>query len=273
MLTERMDPVKASPFELGNPRADRAALLIHGFTGTPWDMLPLGEALADRGFYVRGMRLPGHGLTPHAMLSASADHWVHAVLTEVDALTRSRAHRPLFLSGLSMGALLSVLAAAARPGKIAGLGLLAPAMRLRDQRVELLRRIGRLDVLAKLRPWVRKDASDIADPEALREAPMLSSWPTQRLFDLFSLQARVRTQMAHVTCPALVMTALKDHVVTPEGGHALARGLVRSPRVRLIRLDQGFHIMPRDFGRERVAKEVGDFFVNECERLGAAREG
>ncbi len=255
-----MDPVKASPFELGSSRADRAALLIHGFTGTPWDMLPLGEALASRGFYVRGMRLPGHGVTPHAMLSVSADHWVNAVLAEVDAFLRLAPHRPLFLSGLSMGALLSVLAAAARPGKISGLGLLAPAMRLRDQRVELLRRIGRFDLFTRLQPWVRKDASDIADPEALRDAPILSSWPTRRLLDLFTLQARTRLQMAHVTCPALVMTALKDHVVTPEGGEELARGMKRSPQVRLIRLDQGFHIMPRDFGRERVAKEVGDFF-------------
>src|SRR5207247_2364206 len=36
-------------------------LLVHGFTGTPEEMRPLGEALAARGFPVYGVRLAGHG--------------------------------------------------------------------------------------------------------------------------------------------------------------------------------------------------------------------
>src|SRR5256885_14246546 len=36
-------------------------LLIHGFTATPDEMRPLGEALAARGFPVRAVRLAGHG--------------------------------------------------------------------------------------------------------------------------------------------------------------------------------------------------------------------
>ncbi len=36
-------------------------LLVHGFTGAPDEMRPLGEALAAAGFPVRAVRLPGHG--------------------------------------------------------------------------------------------------------------------------------------------------------------------------------------------------------------------
>src|SRR5436309_331310 len=36
-------------------------LLVHGFTGTPEEMRPLGEALAARGFPVHAVRLAGHG--------------------------------------------------------------------------------------------------------------------------------------------------------------------------------------------------------------------
>ena len=44
-------------------RLDRqvAAVDGHGFTATPDEMRPLGEALAARGFRVEGVRLPGHG--------------------------------------------------------------------------------------------------------------------------------------------------------------------------------------------------------------------
>src|SRR2546428_11933352 len=36
-------------------------LLVHGFTGTPEEMRPLGEALTARGFPVYAVRLAGHG--------------------------------------------------------------------------------------------------------------------------------------------------------------------------------------------------------------------
>jgi carboxylesterase len=255
VLTERMDRVKASPFELG--AGDDAALLVHGFTGSPWDVQPLGEALASRGYFVRGLRLPGHGQTPDAMLGVGADDWQQAVLAAVDALPD---RRRVFLAGLSMGALLSVLAAAARPDRVAGLALLAPAMRVKKRGVDLLLRAGWFGEVARLSPWQFKDATDIADPEAQQQAPLLRAWPTRRLLDLHEIQRRARAAMAQVRAPALVMTARLDHVVTPDGGEELAFGLRASPRVRLIRLEEGFHVMPRDFGRERVAREVGDFF-------------
>ena len=255
VLTERMDPVKASPFDLGG--GDDAVLLVHGFTGSPWDMRPLGEALADRGFFARGILLPGHGQSGDAMLGVRAEDWEHTVHGAVDALS---GHRKLFLAGLSMGALLSVLAAVRKPERISGLALLAPAMRLRNNRLELLRRSGKLDWFLRLQPWVKKDATDIADPVALKEAPLMARWPTRRLLDLFALQHRARQKMHAVKAPSLVMVAQSDHVVTPEGGEELARGLRGAPTVKLVRVEDGFHIMPRDFGRERVAKEVCDFF-------------
>src|SRR5688572_17767016 len=61
---QRMDPEKTAPFELGS--GDDACLLLHGFTGSPWDMRPLGERLSERGYAVRAIRLPGHGSTPLA---------------------------------------------------------------------------------------------------------------------------------------------------------------------------------------------------------------
>ena len=45
-----LDPSLTAPFELGI--GPGACLLVHGFTGTPWDVRPLGEALARGGFRV-----------------------------------------------------------------------------------------------------------------------------------------------------------------------------------------------------------------------------
>ena len=46
-LDRSMDPQKTAPFTLG--KGEDACLLVHGFTGSPWDLRPLGEALAARG--------------------------------------------------------------------------------------------------------------------------------------------------------------------------------------------------------------------------------
>ena len=39
----------------------KAVLLIHGYTGTPSEMLPLGNYLNQLGYTVLCRRLPGHG--------------------------------------------------------------------------------------------------------------------------------------------------------------------------------------------------------------------
>ena len=44
-------------FEAGSSRA----MLIHGFLGSPRDMRPLAQELADSGITARGMLLPGFG--------------------------------------------------------------------------------------------------------------------------------------------------------------------------------------------------------------------
>jgi alpha-beta hydrolase superfamily lysophospholipase len=60
-----LDEGKTATFELPGDRG--ACLLIHGFTGTPWDVRPLGEALSAAGISVQAPRLPGHGTTPAAI--------------------------------------------------------------------------------------------------------------------------------------------------------------------------------------------------------------
>src|SRR5438270_13533902 len=107
-----MDLEKTRPFELGAAEAPDACLLIHGFTGSPWDMRPLGDALAARGYRVKGVRLPGHGGEPEAMAGVSARDWEEACETALDSLASTPR---VFVAGLSMGALLALLLAARRP--------------------------------------------------------------------------------------------------------------------------------------------------------------
>lgn len=249
-----MDPRKTAPFDLG--RGEDVCLLLHGFTGSPWDVRPLGEALAARGMRVVAPRLPGHGTTPQALLHVNWRDWQAAADSALLAL---HGHRNVFVGGLSMGALLALGLAARHPETVKALALVAPAVRFRGPRMFLIRQLARTPVLEWARPWVEKTGTDLSDPEALAEAPVLPAFPVARLRDLCTLQNLAVRDVAHVRCPTLVAVAEQDHVVDPEGGRWLARRLTASPSVRLLSLREGFHIIPRDTAGPRLASEVGDF--------------
>jgi esterase/lipase len=86
-------------------------LLIHGFTGSPPELLPLGKYLAERGCMVAAPLLAGHGTRVEDLAATSWQDWLQSA---ADALKRLREEpiERIFLIGISMGGLLSLMLAA-----------------------------------------------------------------------------------------------------------------------------------------------------------------
>ncbi len=226
---------------------------MHGFTGTPWDVRPLGEALAAGGFRVRGLRLPGHGTTPQAMLEAGAADWLAACEEGLAAFREPR----VAVVGLSVGALLVIILGARHPDRVQAVVGLAPAVRFKDALTRGLRMARPLLAVAeRLHPWVHKSTTDLLDPAARAAAPVLAAWPLRRLRDVWDVQDLARASAGKVQAPVLLAVARHDHVVDGRGAKELARRLKHAQSVRFIELDQGAHIMPRDEGRAVLQQEV-----------------
>lgn len=229
-------------------------LLLHGFTGSPWEVRPLGDSLAARGYHVLAPRLPGHGTTPEAMLFVSFTDWEHeaeAALRELEGFER------VFVAGLSMGALLSMLLAARFPTRVAALALMAPAIRLASKASRVLEALRVLKHHPLDDLWVPKYSSDLEDEEVRANAPRLQRYPAARLRDVFALQTLAARAAPQVQCPSIVLVAENDHVIDVPAASQLPRRLRGS---RLVLVQRGFHLMPRDVDRARVAAEVGAFF-------------
>jgi carboxylesterase len=252
-----MDPEKTAAFQLGE--GSTACLMLHGFTGSPWDLRPLGEVLARNGYRVSAIQLPGHCSTPQAMVGVGGADWK---LAAERALLGLQGSPRIFVVGLSMGALLALIAAAKRPERVAGLALIAPAVRLRGLGSRLAKWGSSLGLL-RLRSWVSKASTDIEDPVQRDAAPLLAAFPSARLLDLWMLQDEA-LQAAHaIRAPVLIAMADQDHVVSIHGGTALARALTQCPRMHWVRIERGFHVIPRDFGSPILAKQVLSFFGGE----------
>jgi carboxylesterase len=232
MQARRLDDtpfeLKTAPFTLGPPlaEADVAVLLLHGFTGSPWEVRLLGEALAERGAHVRAPRLPGHGTTPEAMLWANHHDWLFAAQENLEAL---RGARRLVIAGLSMGGLLAMILAARRMVRVDGLVLMAP---------------------------VKKKGTDIEDEEIRAQSPVLWRYPLSRAYDLMELQDLARDAEPRITCPSLVLAARNDHVVDTQKVISLSQ---RLPFSRLLELQRGFHIIPRDTDRAIALSAIAQF--------------
>lgn len=133
LLTAEVDRARADavpdadlPFSLVPAGAQAAVLLVHGFTATPWEMRPLAEALAERGFASLAVRLPGHGTGPEDLATRRWEEWLESVIRGFDLLA---GHFPrVYCAGLSTGALLAVALAGVR--QPAGLVLFSPYLRL-----------------------------------------------------------------------------------------------------------------------------------------------
>lgn len=114
------------------PRA--AALLVHGLTDSPYVLHGIAERLHDRGVWVMGLRMPGHGTAPAELTRVRWEDWAAAVRLAARSLrARVGPDVPLYLVGFSTGAALSVEYVLARlEGEdlpaIAGLVLMSPAI-------------------------------------------------------------------------------------------------------------------------------------------------
>ncbi len=106
-----------APFTLGPEETGMACLLIHGFGGTPAEMRGLGEALAAQGMRVYGMRLAGHCEGEEIFARTTRKQWLASA---EEGLAQLERYQHVFIAGLSMGGVLSLLLASFHPERVAG---------------------------------------------------------------------------------------------------------------------------------------------------------
>jgi alpha-beta hydrolase superfamily lysophospholipase len=246
------------------PRA--LVALCHGLGEHSGRYGALASDLAEAGYSVASMDLPGHGEAPGPRGDIPSwalvrDHGLPALFTALHDLPGQPRGLPRILFGHSMGGLVALDFAVHHAREIAGVAASAPGLRaaLPPWWKLALANVARITTPAAGFPHGLPDAGMSRDPEVLRlrkEDPLMHDRISPRLyFQLTEAQQRVMREARRLAVPALVMHGEADTVTDPEGSRefvAAAPGAL----ARLVTYPGSYHEIFNDLDRARVVRDL-----------------
>jgi len=93
-------------FDPGINNTKGVILLLHGLSDSPFHMRDLGMLFKKEGFFVLGLRLPGHGTLPSGLLNVTTQQWIEATnwgAQQLYTIAQERNNVPFFMGGFSTG--------------------------------------------------------------------------------------------------------------------------------------------------------------------------
>ncbi|OWU84227.1 hypothetical protein ATO6_14410 [Oceanicola sp. 22II-s10i] len=237
----------AEPFEYQGK--DCSVLVLHGFTGSTQSMRHLGQSLNEAfGFHVLGPCLAGHGTSPDEMEKTGYLDW----MASADVAFQQLAARgdPVFVTGLSMGGMLTLGLAEAYAGTIAGA---IPINAIAGENDGGLAEL----ILAPDAPQRIPGIGSDIKAEGVEELAY-AEVPVSCLREVYLAQAAVGDRLARITCPLMIFQSREDHVVHPMNAHRVMRK-VGSSDIRLQWLDDSYHVATLDNDKDLIVRKTGVF--------------
>jgi carboxylesterase len=264
------------PYDIFEKRGKAGVLLSHGITGAPTEMKPLVRRLAAAGFTVACPQLSGHCSTLKELKKTRWTDWYSSLESSLKSLREQC--ETVFVSGLSMGALLALKLAADHPDTVDGVATLSATFFYDGWNVPRFRQryLLPLALHSPLRyfwsyheppPYGIKDErirNIIAAVYAGDEAKMpekygYSEFPGVTIRETFRLIKAVRRDLARIVAPLLIVHATEDDMASPANARFLA-SRVASSEVETFFVDDGYHVLTLDRRKDDVAERLVSFF-------------
>ena len=237
-------------------RAAVGLLLIHGFSGGPADMRYLAENLAARRWSAP-MRIAVPALEGHR-LNGDPDRRLHhgvgwapiwkrqAAVAFEELESRSEA---VVIAGLSMGALVTLLTAAAFAdrSRLKGVILFSTPLQVNTQRLRPI--IGVMSRVRPERPWKIKQEVDVADATEDRRMPLRKRMTLGAIESFFRLQPEAAQALGEIRVPVLAIHSRQDHTAPFDNLARLQRGLGAAESVETMVLQRSFWASSRAYAR------------------------
>lgn len=255
------------PYRKDPPGATEAVLLLHGFTGQPYELAGIADALAGAGFAVMGPRYPGHGTRRADFLTTRAEDWLRRAIDAWFELSAD--YGTVHLLGHSMGGLIAASLASRLP--CPRLVLLAPAFMPRNAMLPFA------PLVAPFCPVIRRGREPGPGDREPGRIEQLREYGSDDLVaggaQLERLVRSSRRALRRVTSEILVVCGSEDEAVSPDVGAYVAKAAARAASVDAVRLEGAGHLFPFDEWSAETAALVRDWMVEARPRLASAPRG
>lgn len=230
-------------------------LLLHGLTGTPYEVRELGERLHGAGYTALGIRLPGHATRHTDLDTVPWTHWVDSVEVALGLLADRCP--TVFVMGLSLGAVLALYAASRFP--VAGVVAMGTMWELPRWQVLGAR------MALPFRPYQFKArGSSILDADARAKHPTYPYMVMRAVLQFDQLGAAMRAALPQVTAPVLLVHSRHDPVAPPSGAPKILAALGSQDK-QLHWVDNSAHIITEDYDKEEVFRVVLDWVARHVD--------
>lgn len=239
-----------------------ACLLVHGFLGSRIDFADLDTRLADEGFAVRVMRLPGHGTTAVDFAWLPDGALLNAVRAEFAALRKE--YDKVYVVGFSMGGTICTLLAT--EVEIDRLALISPYYGVTGKWFYVLPPEWWNALGCLIAPYAKRSdyfvkINDRTKIDTLYSYKVIPAKGSQQLIDL-GRQARKPEVLAKVTCPLLLVHSDGDDAASPKRARK-AFEQYRSTQKDTLWFERSNHHIPNDFDGPACVDGVVEFMIRD----------
>ncbi|MFN8412115.1 MAG: alpha/beta fold hydrolase [Anaerolineales bacterium] len=238
------------------PGGRTGVLLTHGFTGTPKEMRWMGEYLNKQGLTCLGIRLNGHATHPEDMRRSHWTDWTASVEDGYHLLSGSVDR--IYLVGLSMGGVLSLLMSTKFAERVAGVVAISTPYQLPNDYPLWLLKLYSLFVKDAPKSNEVPGASWF-DKEAFASHISYPKNPLSSVAQLKLLLNEMQNALPELRKPVMLIHSKDDPYVLPENMEKIYAGLVNATDKTKLYVTGSGHVVTRDAARGQVFETALEF--------------
>ncbi|WP_347552677.1 alpha/beta fold hydrolase [Pseudalkalibacillus hwajinpoensis] len=224
-------------------------LLIHGFTGAPYEVEPLAEYLQIHTDWVISLpTLPGHG-EDDTLRGITFNHWIDAAETNLKELKDQC--DTIYLVGFSMGGVLAGYLATKYD--VDKLVLLSAAVHY-IQPLQMLKDIGGM-MTDLCRGRLFQNELFIRYSKKIKTTPFLASIEFRKLVQ------KLKPSFGNVSTPTIILQGKRDGMVPYKTAHIIY-DIIGSEEKEVILMDSSKHHILHGEDRDDVINKVFRFLTN-----------
>ena len=198
---------------LGEQKVETGVLLIHGLLASPAEMRAFGEKASKQGLAVLGVRLAGHGTSPHDLKGRTWLDWMESVRRSYNILAAFC--DKVVVVGFSTGGALGLLLASEKPEKLVAVAAVCTPVVFTDGKIALVPFVHGLNQIAS---WLPSADGMLPFLDGTPEHPEVNyqSIPVAAIHQLRELIAEMLKKLVKVEVPTCLIQSDGDPTVEPE---------------------------------------------------------